>query len=71
MPRMGGLETLAEIRKINPHALVIVSSGYDEDHRAQEMLRQGAFTFLKKPYTIGQLLECVNSGINAGLNSRR
>ncbi len=53
MPRMTGTEVLTRIRKINPHAKVILSSGY---HRG-EAYRAAAF--LPKPYRADTLMRIV------------
>ena len=57
MPRRSGKETFVEIKKIDPDVKVLVSSGFRNDTRIDEVLRMGAQGFLQKPYTINQLAE--------------
>lgn len=59
MPRMGGMELLAEIKMINPDARVIVISGFLET-QAKEMLESmGAALVLEKPMGVVEISEHV------------
>jgi PAS domain S-box-containing protein len=61
MPRMGGWETLAALRKLSPDIPVILSSGYDE---AQVMAGEHAErpnAFLGKPYRIEELSDTIRN----------
>lgn len=55
MPKMGGREAFAEIRKIDPEARIIISSGYMAEGEAGDLLAAGACGFLRKPYRIAEL----------------
>ncbi|MFZ2630395.1 MAG: response regulator [Desulfosalsimonadaceae bacterium] len=57
MPVMSGNEVFDELKKINPEVRVLVSSGFREDSRIDEMLKKGARSFIQKPYTINALAE--------------
>jgi signal transduction histidine kinase/ActR/RegA family two-component response regulator len=50
MPRMGGAETLRELRALYPALPVIVSSGYDEGDVSQRLADRGAAAFIQKPF---------------------
>ncbi len=52
---MGGKEALAEILKIDPYAVAIVSTGYGNDQILAEYRRYGFKGFLKKPHRIEEL----------------
>ncbi len=52
MPEMSGGETYDQIKKINPHVKVLLSSGYSKDSRATEILTRGCNAFIQKPYTM-------------------
>ena len=58
MPRLGGVEAVSQIRRIQPHAKVIFSTGYDkveamkEEHLATDIV-------LSKPYRIKELSQSV------------
>jgi CheY-like chemotaxis protein len=55
MPDMGGKETYAALKKINPDIKVLLSSGYSIDGQASEILEQGCDGFIQKPFKIRQL----------------
>lgn len=56
MSGVGGREVFRRIREIEPAAQVIVSSGYDQERDADDLLREGAAGFVKKPYRIAELV---------------
>ncbi len=60
MPEMDGLETLAELQKIDPKVKVIISSGYSLEGKVKSALNNGAKTFLKKPYRLKELTQSIN-----------
>ena len=49
MPRMDGLEVLAEFRRRQPHLPVVMISGHGTIATAVEATRLGAFDFMEKP----------------------
>ena len=55
MPGMSGRETYDQIKKINPHAKVLLSSGYSKDSRATEILARSCNGFIQKPYNMKAL----------------
>src|SRR5690606_23121393 len=61
MPVMGGLEFLERLRRIeafrNTHVLVASTEGADPQIR--EAIQRGAQSYLKKPFTLEQILELV------------
>jgi len=63
MPKMGGLEAFRGLKKINPDVKVIVSSGYEEDERFQEIMREGALSYLKKPFVMKRLADAVREAL--------
>ncbi len=50
MPEMSGAEVFQEIKKINPNAKVLLTSGYTEKNDSDTLLRQKVDGFLTKPY---------------------
>jgi len=52
MPEMSGGDTYDQIKKINPHVKVLLSSGYSKESRATEILARGCNGFIQKPYTM-------------------
>lgn len=54
MPRMGGREAFAEMRKMDDTVPIVLSSGYDVQGDA-DLPVEGLAGFLKKPYRMGEL----------------
>ncbi len=59
MPVMNGEETFLHLRKLDPNAQIILSSGYSEAETMQHFVGQGLVSFLQKPYDIDQLISTV------------
>jgi DNA-binding NtrC family response regulator len=55
MPKRSGKETFVELKSIEPSVRVLVSSGFRNDSRIDDVLALGARAFLQKPYTMEQL----------------
>ncbi len=55
MPKRSGKETFIELKAIEPSVRVLVSSGFRNDSRIDDVLALGARAFLQKPYTMEQL----------------
>jgi CheY-like chemotaxis protein len=52
MPEMSGGETFDGLKKIDPDAKVLLSSGYSLDGLAQSILDRGCNGFIQKPFSI-------------------
>src|SRR5687768_5571959 len=63
MPGMNGLETLAEIRKIDESVPVAMISGHGTVTDAMQATRLGAFDFIEKPFTSERVLVTVSKGL--------
>jgi len=59
MPRMGGWETLAALRRLAPGLPVILSSGYDDSAVMEGQHAELPQAFLHKPYELQALLSLV------------
>ncbi|MFH7319028.1 response regulator [Desulfurivibrio sp. D14AmB] len=57
MPVMSGREAFLELQKINPEILVVMSSGFRQDERLEEVMQRGARAFLQKPYDLTSLAQ--------------
>ncbi|MDB5050026.1 MAG: hypothetical protein JWO30_3097 [Fibrobacteres bacterium] len=55
MADIDGFRTFRELRRINPEAKVIISSGYSPEGEIQTLLDEGAKGLLQKPYGKSQL----------------
>ncbi|MBE9582732.1 MAG: sigma-54-dependent Fis family transcriptional regulator [Proteobacteria bacterium] len=56
MPNEDGLYILAEIKDIDPEAIVVMISGYGSIETAVQAIKLGAFDFITKPFTPEELL---------------
>lgn len=64
MPGMNGLETLAEIKRLNPKASVIMMTAYGELEIVSEALRLGAREYVTKPFDINVLRDLAKKVIS-------
>jgi len=64
MPGMGGVETLRELRKIEPGARVLLSSGYNEVETMRLFDGLDVAGFIQKPYTTKQLANKVKKALS-------
>ncbi len=58
---MGGKETLASLRRIDPQVRAVVSSGYSNDQILADFKRYGFCGIIPKPYRVEELIEVVSS----------
>ena len=59
MPGMGGHKCLKELRRINPDAKVVISSGYSLDGQLKDIMADGAAGFVAKPFSKAEIVETV------------
>jgi two-component system cell cycle sensor histidine kinase/response regulator CckA len=57
MPGLNGEETFRELRLINPHVRVLLSSGYSQDEVAARFIGHSEVGFIQKPYDAEQLVK--------------
>ena len=55
MPGMSGAETYTELKKMNRHTKVILSSGYSMNDQALSVMEQGCDGFIQKPFNVPDL----------------
>ena len=55
MPGMNGSETFDRLRAIDPEIDILLSSGFNAEGQAQDILQRGCRGFIQKPFTVGQL----------------
>ncbi len=63
MPRLGGMETLRELRRIDPKACVIILTANTEVATAVEAMRLGAHDYVTKPLAPEDLLVRVDRAL--------
>jgi two-component system nitrogen regulation response regulator NtrX len=66
MPRMDGLETLAELKRLRPDAIVVVISGHGTIETAIKATRLGAWDFIEKPLSLEKTLVTVTRALEHG-----
>ena len=59
MPVMDGEETFRQLKAINPDLVVLISSGFGLEDKAQKLLDEGARGFIQKPYRKDPLFEMI------------
>ena len=59
MPRMGGLEAIAEIKKDNPDARILILTSFAEDDKVFPAIKAGALGYLLKDSSPDELLEAI------------
>ncbi len=55
MPGMSGAQLFEKIRRINPQARVILSTGYSQSDEARQLLNSGCCELISKPFRIEEL----------------
>jgi CheY-like chemotaxis protein len=63
MPGMDGLELLQKIKKRQPLAVVIITTGFSSIEGAVKAVHAGAFQYLSKPLHADELVDTVSKGI--------
>ncbi|MDZ8024224.1 MAG: response regulator [Nostoc sp. SerVER01] len=59
LPSLDGLTAIRTLKKINPGVKIVASSGLMSDHKLSAVTDTGVNTFLSKPYTVKELLLCL------------
>ena len=57
MPEKGGIETIEEILKIDPKALIVVVSALGQEALVLGAAKKGAKDFIQKPFKTEQIIE--------------
>lgn len=61
LPRMSGAEALSAIKAEDERAVVVVITGYRDNHMALEMTSLGARLLISKPFQIKDIVEVLNT----------
>ena len=69
MPGMSGIDTLKEIKVKNKHSKIIVMTAYGEAELVNNVLAEGAFNYLTKPFDINNIGQIVADAIRASEES--
>ncbi len=63
MPRVDGITTLKEIKRLSPDVEVMLLTAYASLETARDAIRYGAFDYLMKPFDKDDLLNIVRRGL--------
>jgi EAL domain-containing protein (putative c-di-GMP-specific phosphodiesterase class I)/CheY-like chemotaxis protein len=63
MPKLGGLELLGEVAKLNPDALTIVMTGFGTVDTAIHAMKAGAYDYILKPFKVDVVLATIVQGL--------
>src|SRR5213078_4283609 len=63
MERMDGLETLAELKRVRPDAVVVMISGHGTIETAVKATKLGAYDFIEKPLSLEKMLLTVTRAL--------
>jgi two-component system, NtrC family, response regulator AtoC len=56
LPKMDGFETLKEIRRLAPEAVVLMFTAHGTSERAIEAMKAGAYDYIEKPFDLDEFL---------------
>jgi two-component system phosphate regulon sensor histidine kinase PhoR len=63
MPRLGGLELLGRLRALDPDLLLIIITAHATIDTAVEGTKQGAYSYIPKPFTPDELMLTIRNGL--------
>ncbi len=66
LPRMGGLDALAEMKRRRPEMEILIVSGHGTIDMAVRALKLGAFDFIEKPLSMDRMLTAVRNALEIG-----
>ncbi len=64
LPRVSGDEVFRKIKQMNPHAPLILASGFLEPAMKMSLTKDGAKYFIQKPYDPNELLQTIRNSID-------
>jgi two-component system cell cycle sensor histidine kinase/response regulator CckA len=64
MPGMNGSDTFDQLKAIDPHLKVILSSGYSLNEQAARILRKGCKGFIQKPFNVAELSQSIRTALD-------
>jgi two-component system, NtrC family, nitrogen regulation response regulator NtrX len=64
MPGIDGIDTLKEIKKIQPATPVVMITGHGTIETAVNATKIGAFDFIEKPISIDKVIVAINNALN-------
>lgn len=65
MPRLNGLETLKQLKELNPGTIVIVMTAFATINDAVQTVKDGAYNYLSKPVQGDELVAVIDRALSA------
>jgi two-component system chemotaxis response regulator CheY len=65
MPRMNGIKSIKEIRRVNPRARVLVISALSDPDLVKEAMAAGASDYITKPFSVSDLKARISKVMDA------
>ncbi len=63
MPGISGIDLIEKIHEVDPETVIIIITGYATVEMAVRAIKQGAYDFLTKPFSVDDLLLVVQQGL--------
>ena len=63
MPGISGIDTLKEIRMIDPDVMIIIITGYGTLKSAIEAIRYGVFDYIPKPFNVPEIISIIDKSV--------
>ncbi len=63
MPRMGGLELLAEISRLDPSTVTVIMTGFGTVESAIDAMKRGAYDYVLKPFRVEEVIRIAQRGL--------
>lgn len=64
MPKMGGLELLEAINRMNLNVLTVIMTGFGTVETAIEAMKKGAYDYILKPFKVEEVVHIVQRGLD-------
>lgn len=64
MPKMGGIEVLKQIKKIDKDVVVVMITAYGALDTAKEAMRLGAYDYVSKPFDLKFIKAIIRDGLS-------
>lgn len=63
MPRMGGIELLEQVSRVDPKALTVIMTGFGTVETAIDAMKRGAYDYILKPFKVEEVIHIVQRGL--------
>lgn len=63
MPGMSGIETLKQIRLMNPDVMIIIITGFGTLQSAVDAIRYGVYDYISKPFNVKEIVDIIEKAL--------